>query len=200
MSESHDSSDEFTPQQYDDASAAYEEYQTCLSYIGEHGAIERDDIVVDIGTGTGNLALELAPKCELILGRDIDDEWLQYAQEKAAEQGVENISFDHGSFREPNVDEPVDVVVTSYAFHAVYHEGGEEELRAAIEGISSLNPRYLVVADRMIFGPRESHDGYDKLPTMGTVSNLLVDAGFRLVDVEPISASDGVLVATRTSR
>ncbi|ELZ79690.1 protein-L-isoaspartate O-methyltransferase [Haloferax larsenii JCM 13917] len=200
MSESHDSGDEFTPEQYDEASATYEEYQMCLSYIVEQGPIERDDIVVDIGTGTGNLALELAPMCELVLARDIDDEWLQYAQEKAAEKGVENVSFDHGSFRDPNVDEDVDVVVTSYAFHTVYHEDGEEELRAAIEGISSLNPRYLVVADRMFFGPPESQEVGDRFPRMGTVSNLLTDAGFTLTTVEPVSGSDGVLVATRTTQ
>src|SRR6056297_552650 len=107
----------YTPMDYDEDSAADEAYQTCVSYIVEHAPIEHDDTVVDVGTGTGIVALELASKCERVLGRDINDEWLRYGREKAAERGVENVSFDHGSFREPNVDEAVDVVVASYALY-----------------------------------------------------------------------------------
>jgi SAM-dependent methyltransferase len=189
----------YTPMDYDEDSAADEAYQTCVSYIVEHAPIERDDTVVDMGTGTGIVALELAPECKRVLGRDINDEWLRYAREKTAERGIENVSFDRGSFWEPNVDETVDVVVASYALYMAYDEGGEDELRAAIEGITSLNPRHLVVADKMFFGPPESRGGYETLPQMGTVANLLADAGFTLTDVKFVTGSVGVLVATRTS-
>lgn len=189
----------YTPMDYDEDSAADEAYQTCVSYIVEHAPIRRDDTVVDLGTGTGIVALKLASKCERVLGRDINDEWLRYARQKAEERGSENVSFDYGSFREPNVDAAVDVVVASYALYMAYDEGGEEELRAAIEGISSLNPRHLVVADKMFFGPLESRGDYETLPQMGTVANLLADAGYTLTDVEIVSGSVGVLVATRTS-
>jgi SAM-dependent methyltransferase len=200
MNETEDGYHGYTPMDYDEDSAADEAYQTCVSYIVEHAPIGREDTVVDMGTGTGIAALELASKCERILGRDINDEWLRYAREKAAERGVENVSFDHGSFREPNVDETVDVVVASYALYMAYDEGGEDELRAAIEGISSLNPRHLVVADKMSLGPPESRDGYETLPQMGTVANLLVDAGYTLTNVEIVSDSVGVIVASRTGR
>lgn len=200
MGDAQDDVDDYTPDRYDEESATEEEYQLCLSYVVEHAPIERDDTVVDMGTGTGNLALQLAPKCKRVIGRDIDDAWLQYARQKAAERGVNNVSFEHGSFREPNVDETVDVVVTSYALHTVWHEGGEEEVRAAIAGLSSLEPRHLVVADRMCFGPPASRGGYGDIPRMGTVANLLADAGFTLTDVEVVGGSEGVLVAVRPSR
>ncbi|KTG10357.1 protein-L-isoaspartate O-methyltransferase [Haloprofundus marisrubri] len=199
MNDAENGSHGYTPMNYDEDSAADEAYQTCVTYIVEHAPIGRDDTVVDVGTGTGIVALELASKCERVLGRDIDDEWLRYARQKAEERGVENVSFDYGSFRDPNVDEAVDVVVASYALYMAYDEGGEEELRAAIEGISSLNPRHLVVADKMFFGPPESRGEYETLPQMGTVANLLADAGYTLTDVEIVSGSVGVLVATRTS-
>ncbi|ELZ91237.1 protein-L-isoaspartate O-methyltransferase [Haloferax mucosum ATCC BAA-1512] len=184
---------------YDEDSATDEAYQTCVSYIVEHAPVERDDTVVDMGTGTGTVAVELASKCERVLGRDINDEWLRYARKKTAEKGLENVSFDHGSFQEPNVEEAVDVVVTSYALYMAYDEDGEEALRAAIEGISSLNPSHLVIADKMFFGPPESRGDYETLPQMGVVANLLADAGFTLTDVKIVSGSVGVLVATRTS-
>jgi SAM-dependent methyltransferase len=189
----------YTPMNYDEDSAADEAHQACVSYVLEHVPIGRDDTVVDMGTGTGIVALELASKCERVLGRDINDEWLRYARQKAADRGVENVSFDHGSFRDPNVDEPVDVVVASYALYMTYDEGGEGALRAAIESLSSLNPRHLVVADKMFFGAPESRGGYETLPQMGTVANLLADAGFTLTDVEMVTDSVGVIVASRTS-
>ncbi|ELZ79695.1 protein-L-isoaspartate O-methyltransferase [Haloferax larsenii JCM 13917] len=187
----------YTPMDYDADSEAGEVYQRCLSYLLTHAPIERDDTVVDIGTGTGIVALELASKCDHVLGRDINDEWLQYAQEKAAEKGVENVSFDHGSFREPNVDDDVDVVVASYALYMAYDEGGTDELRAAIDGLAALNPRCVAVAEKMRFGPEQTSPDYETLPPMGTVANLLVDAGFTITDIETVAESVGVLIATR---
>jgi len=182
---------------YDADSQADEVYQRCLSYLLTHAPIERDDTVVDIGTGTGIVALELASRCDHVLGRDIYDEWLRYAREKAGKRGIENVSFGHGSFREPNVDEPVDVVVASYALYMAYDEGGKDELRAAIGGLASLNSRCIVIADKMRFAPVQSPSDYETLPPMGTVANLLVDAGFTITDIEIITESVGVLIATR---
>ncbi|KAB1194721.1 methyltransferase domain-containing protein [Haloferax sp. MBLA0076] len=187
----------YTPMDYDADSEADEVYQKCLAYLLTHAPIERDDTVVDIGTGTGIVALELASKCDHVLGRDIYDEWLRYAREKAEQRSIENVSFDHGSFRDPNVEEPVDVVVASYALYMAYDEGGETELRAAIDGLAALNPRWLVVADKIRFGPTQTPTDYETLPSMGTIATLLADAGFTLTDVEIITESAGVLVATR---
>jgi SAM-dependent methyltransferase len=187
----------YTPMDYDADSQADEVYQMCLSYLLTHAPIESDDVVLDIGMGTGIVAFELASKCDRVVGRDIYDEWLRYAREKAEQRGIENVSFDHGSFREPNVDEPVDVVVASYALYMAYDEGDEDELRAAIDGLASLNSRCVVVADRMRFGPVHSPGEHETLPRMGTTANLLVDAGLTLTDIEVITESVGVIIATR---
>ena len=187
----------YTPMDYDADSEADEVYQMCLSYLLTHAPIEPDDVVLDIGTGTGIVALELASRCDHVVGRDIYDEWLRYAREKAEQRGIENASVGHGSFREPNVEEPMDVVVASYALYMAYDEGGEDELRAAIDGLASLNSRCVVVADKMRFGPVQSPSEYETLPPMGTVANLLVDAGFTLTDIEIITESVGVIIATR---
>jgi predicted O-methyltransferase YrrM len=187
----------YTPMDYDADSEADEVYQRCLTYLLTHAPIERDDTVVDIGTGTGIVAVELASKCDHVIGRDIYDEWLRYAREMAEQRGIENVSFEHGSFREPNVEEPVDVVVASYALYMAYDEGGEDELRAAIDGLAALNPRCMVVADKMHFGPMQAPNDYETLPPMGTVANLLAGTGFTLTDVEIVTESAGVIVATR---
>ena len=187
----------YTPMDYDADSEADKAYQRCLSSLLAHAPIERDDTVVDIGTGTGIVALELASKCDHVVGRDTYDEWLQYAREKAERRSIENVSFDHGSFREPNVAEPVDVIVASYALYMAYDEGGEDELRAAVDGLAALHPRCIVVADKMRFGPMQTTSDYETLPPMGTVADLLIGASFTLTDVEIITESVGVLIATR---
>nr|WP_202802199.1 class I SAM-dependent methyltransferase [Halogranum salarium] len=197
MTDTERDSHGYTPMDYDADSETDEVYQRCLSSLLTHAPIEPDDVVLDIGTGTGIVAFELASKCDHVIGRDIYDEWLRHARKKAEQRGIENVSFGHGSFREPNVDEPVDVIVASYALYMAYDEGGEDELHAAIDGLASLNSRCVVVADKMRFEPVQSPSDYETLPPMGTVANLLMDAGFTLTDIEIITESVGVIIATR---
>ena len=80
MNETEDSYHGYTPMDYDEDSAADEAYQTCVSYIVEHAPIERDDTVVDMGTGTGIVALELASKCERVRGRGSEPDRLAQAR------------------------------------------------------------------------------------------------------------------------
>jgi len=54
--------------------------------------------VLDIGCGTGSLALRLADACAHVHGLDISDEMARIAREKAAAQGVDNVSFFVGPF------------------------------------------------------------------------------------------------------
>jgi hypothetical protein len=53
-----------------------------------------------------------------------------------------------------------------------------------------------VVADKMHFGSVQSPSDYETLPPMGLVANLLADAGFTLTEIEIVSESVGVLIAT----
>ena len=57
-----------------------------------------DHTVLDIGCGTGSLALRLAPFGGHIHGLDISREMIRIAKGKAAEQKVDNVSFHEGPF------------------------------------------------------------------------------------------------------
>ena len=52
-----------------------------------------DAEVVDVGTGTGRIALALAPHCRRVLGIDRDAAALAEARRRAADAGVENVEF-----------------------------------------------------------------------------------------------------------
>lgn len=51
------------------------------------------DVILDIGCGTGSLALELSPLVSQVHSLDISSEMLKIARQKAADQGASNITF-----------------------------------------------------------------------------------------------------------
>ncbi|WP_158056228.1 class I SAM-dependent methyltransferase [Halorussus halophilus] len=183
--------------EYDDSQNNTEEYRACVSLVVEYAAPDEDDTVVDLGTGTGAIALALADDAGKVLGRDISDGMMEQAREKAAEQGFENVEFGEGRFREPNV-ESADIVVSNFAMH---HLSNEEKVEA-IEAIAELEPRRFVLGDVMFFGTPDPDEPFyspevDDPSTVGHLADALTDAGFSLTAVESVHEQVGVLVAER---
>jgi SAM-dependent methyltransferase len=188
---------------FDEKADAYDddetpEYRACAGLVVEHAAPAADDTVLDLGTGTGAIALRIAPEAGRVLGRDISDGMLDQAREKAAERGIENAAFATGRFREPNVDASVDVVTTNFAMHHL----SDAEKREAIDVIADLDPDRFVLGDVMFFGEPDPDEPFyspavDDPATVGTLADALTDAGFALTRVERVHDQVGVLVAER---
>jgi SAM-dependent methyltransferase len=188
---------------FDEKAEAYDddetpEYRACAGLVVELAAAEADDTVLDLGTGTGAIALQVASEAGRVIGRDISDGMLDRAREKAAERDIENVSFGTGRFREPNVDEPVDVVTTNFAMHHL----SDAEKREAIAVIADLDPDRFVLGDVMFFGEPDPDDPFytpevDDPATVGTLADALTDGGFALTRVERVHDQVGVLVAER---
>jgi hypothetical protein len=120
------------------------------------------------------------------------------AREKARERGIENVEFGEGTFREPNVEGPVDVVVSNFAMHHL----SDAEKREAIDAIAALDPRRFVLGDVMFFGEPDADATFyspevDDPATVGLLADALTDAGFALTAVEMVHEQVGVLVAER---
>jgi SAM-dependent methyltransferase len=189
---------------FDEHSASYDEdqdsaeYRACASLVVEHAAPDPDDTVLDLGTGTGAIALALAADAERVLGRDISAGMMDEARTKAAEADIENVDFGEGSFREPGVDESVDIVVSNFAMHHL----GDDEKREATDTIADLKPRKFVLGDVMFFGKPNPDEPFcspevDDPATVGALADALTDAGFSLTAVERVHEQVGVLVAER---
>lgn len=56
------------------------------------------DVVLDVGCGTGSLALRLAPSGAHIHGLDLSSEMIRIANEKARAQRIDNVTFHVGPF------------------------------------------------------------------------------------------------------
>ncbi len=88
------------------------EYRACADLVVAHADPQSDDVVLDLGTGTGAIAFGVADAAGEVVGRDISEGMLAKAREKAADQGVENVSFGEGRFRDPQVPDGVSVDIS----------------------------------------------------------------------------------------
>ncbi len=80
--------------------------------------LKRNEIILEIGTGTGNFAIEAAQHCAKVIAIDISPKMLEFARQKAQMIGVTNIEFNHAGFLTyDHTGEPLDAIVSQLALH-----------------------------------------------------------------------------------
>lgn len=106
--------------------------------------------VLDIGCGTGSLALRLAPHARHVHGVDISTEMIRIARGKAASQGIPNVSFHVGTLEDYATTVPaasIDVICAYSLLHLV------RDRRATLEQIFRLlRPGGVLVASTTCIG------------------------------------------------
>ena len=113
--------------------------------ILELAAPQPSDVVVDVGCGTGLLALELADRVERVWAIDISASMIDYLRTKAASADLDNIDGAVASAVSlPLVDDCADIVVSNYCFHHLDDAG---KGRALDEAMRVLKP-----GGRLVFG------------------------------------------------
>jgi len=176
------------------------EYRACADLVVELAAPAADDTVLDLGCGTGAIALALAPDADRVIGRDISEGMLEQAERKADKRGLDAVEFGEGRFRAPNVpdDAGVDLVTTNFAMHHL----SDDEKRDAVSAVADLEPRRVVIGDVMFFGEPDTDEPFyspevDDPATVGVLADALTDSGFALTAVEMVHEQVGVLAAER---
>jgi ubiquinone/menaquinone biosynthesis C-methylase UbiE len=88
-----------------------------LAELRERG-LDADSTLIDVGAGTGVLALAAAPFCRRVIAIDVSPAMLTAIGARAAERGITNIECVHAGFLSyEHAGAPADVVYTRNALH-----------------------------------------------------------------------------------
>lgn len=78
------------------------------------------DILLEVGTGTGEIGIGVAKYCKQVIAVDISQTMLNYANKKAINRQVNNISFQLGGFLSFTYNgAPISRIVTHFALHHI---------------------------------------------------------------------------------
>jgi Rrf2 family protein len=156
-------------------------------------SIEAHDTIVDLGAGTGYLAL---PAARLTTGKviavDRNPQMLEVIQERIQEQAIKNLETIQGLIEEiPLADSMADVVIASLVLHEVNHlEKGLKEVHRVL----NKNGRFLCIE----FEPRESSDGSPRISATN-LESALNKSGFMVSKLDYPEGSIYVLLASKTA-
>lgn len=124
---------------YDDRMQMLRNIDTEVRDIRAALGLTMESTVWEIGTGTGECALALAHSVTHVYATDISVTMLEYAQRKASQHGVGNITFAAGGFLSGfRPKHPVNGVVTQLALH---HLPDFWKSQALVGIANSLHPR-----------------------------------------------------------
>jgi ubiquinone/menaquinone biosynthesis C-methylase UbiE len=153
-------------------------FQDLRERIVALAGIQATDKVVDIGAGTGLLALAVAPAASHVWAVDISGAMLAYLDAKARSAGLQNIEVVEASAVSlPLVDGSVDVAVSNYCLH---HLSNADKHRALAELHRVLRPGGRLVVGDMMF--RVSLvDGRDRRVLTDKVAAMLLKGPAGLV-------------------
>jgi putative AdoMet-dependent methyltransferase len=129
-------------------------YGATLDWVVERAAVAAEDEVVDLGTGTGNLAVRL-PSCQRLIGVDVSEQMLDLAKAKLrGSPSVELIRADLLEF----LDRPAtfDVIVSTYAIH---HLVADEKALLVERVAARLAPGGRLVVGDLMAASRAAVDG-----------------------------------------
>ncbi len=106
--------------------------------------------VVDLGSGSGQVALKLAPGARSVLAVDFSSDMLRILQDRAADQGLSNVNTQLSTLQALRLpDASVDVIVSNYALHHLRHPEKVELLGRCAKW---LRPGGRIVVGDMMFG------------------------------------------------
>lgn len=103
---------------YDESMQKFRDVQGEIRELLAFLDLQPDQMVLEIGTGTGEFALAAAQHCARVYAVDLSAGMLRYARKKAALRGVSNVEFLRGGFLTyEHHASPLDAVVTQVALH-----------------------------------------------------------------------------------
>lgn len=105
-------------QSYDMNMAKFRDVKKEANDIIEFICLGGKHSLLEIGTGTGNFAIEAAKHCNEVYAIDVSSAMIAYAKQKAQKMGISNISFLQAGFLSyEHNGSPLDIIVSNMALH-----------------------------------------------------------------------------------
>lgn len=165
----------------------YARYSEVLDFAASLADVRPDITVLDIGTGTGNLALLLAAGGAHVVGVDPSQRMLDKARKKIGRSGRIDLRCVEQPFLDlPFPDEHFDAVVSTYSFHHVPPPSQPDGVREMIRVLKPGRP--WVLGDLMFEDSNchrqalERHDWLEDeyYPLISELTPVLADLGMEL--------------------
>ena len=103
---------------YDTRHAQFRDIDAECSETLDRLGVTPQSALIEMGTGTGTLAIHAARRCATVYAIDVSRQMLEFARQKAVGAGLGNIVFCHGGFLTyDHAYGPVDAMATGMAFH-----------------------------------------------------------------------------------
>lgn len=103
---------------YDDKMQKFRNYKEEAEIILNKFNVNSNDVILEIGTGTGHFAIEASKRCKKVYAIDVSKTMLEYAESKADKENRTNIEWLNYGFLSYNFpDIKFNHVVTNAAFH-----------------------------------------------------------------------------------
>ena len=138
-------------------------YARLLAWIAERAAQAPAGLIVDLGSGTGNLT-SMLPKDRKVLAVDLSKEMNALAQKKLTERKVTFVEADILAFVTDEMT-PCSCVVSTYALHHLTAEEKKVALSALADNLPSGG--YLLVGDLMFENESAKRDTVRTLTERG---------------------------------
>ncbi len=169
-----------------------------------------NDVVLDLGCGTGKQIIELSRKIKLAIGIDISDGMIRQAKENIKNEKAHNVELYTGTFEEPNLNidlqkKCVTKIISNYALHhltTIYKQKAIEKMI----NIGGENLQSIIIGDLMFFeNPNDYREefslvGYgpevDFPSSVEELTNCFLNFDFT-VEVHRLHPLVGIIVANR---
>jgi len=169
-----------------------------------------NDVILDLGCGTGKQLIHLSPKIKLAIGIDISDGMIERAQETVKCKGIRNIEFYLGTFEEPNLNvnvnkKGVTKIISNYALHHLTTIYKQQAIKKMIN-VGGETLQRIIIGDLIFFdNPNSFKDqfhlvGYNPEVDFPSCAEELVDCfsnfGFT-VEIHKLHSLVGIIVANK---